>query len=207
MIAADPRRAAWLALALAAACAGPSVSRRAPSRAEGAGLALQEARVALARGETLDGRRVPLECSGFVRALFLSSGIDLFAAAHEGDNGVRAIARYVERRGRWEAAPRAGDLAFFDNSYDRNGDGRFNDRLTHIGLVAEVEGDGTALIVHATNHGIVREPMNLLHPHQSTDAAGRQINAQLRRSSSRDPAGTPRLMGELFAGFGRVVER
>lgn len=206
MIAVDPRRAAWVALALAAACAGPSISRRAPSRAEGPELVLEETRVALARGETLDGRRVPSECSGFVRALFLSSGIDLFAAAREGDNGVRAIARYVERRGRWEAAPRAGDLAFFDNSYDRNGDGRLNDRLTHIGVVAEVEGDGTALIVHATNHGIVREPMNLVYRHQSTDAAGREINAPLRRSSPRDPAGTPHLMGELFAGFGRVVE-
>jgi hypothetical protein len=203
-----PRSAPLAALAfVAAACAGPSASRRPPPRADAPDLVVREARVAVAQGETLDGHHVPSECSGFVRALFLSSGIDLFAAAREGDTGVRAIARYVQRHGRWErgAVPRPGDIAFFDNSYDRDRDGRLDDALTHVGVVVDIEGDGTAVIAHATNHGIVREPMNLRRRHETTDGSGKRINAALRRRSPRDSPRTPHLLGELFAGFGRVL--
>lgn len=201
-----PRRACLAALGLATACAAPSLSRR-ESIAPGRELVVREAQSALGRGETLDGHRVPSECSGFVRALFLSSGIDLFAAAHPGDSGVRAIARYVRTYGRWDRSPalRPADIVFFDNSWDRDGDGRLDDSLTHVGVVVEVDGDGTAYVAHATNHGIVREPMNLLRRHESTDASGRQINAALRRKSAHEAPRTPHLMAELFSGFGRVL--
>ena len=159
-------------------------------------------------GETnprLDGEKVPTDCSGYLRALYARAGLDLFSEERPGDNGVRAILRFVERYGRFDRAPRAapGDLVFFDNTYDRNGDGRLNDRLTHAGLVEQVLSDGTMLIVHATNHGIVREAMNLAHPHE----AGATINAPLRRKGARDGARTPHLMAELFAGFGRIFHR
>ena len=210
MSAPDTRRARLAAIALTAACAGPvAVRRTAPPRIEGADLVVREARSALARGETLDGRRVPSDCSAFVRALFLSSGLDLFSSAAPGENGVRALARYVTRHGAWDRtlAPRPADLAFFDNSYDRNGDGRLDDRLTHVGVVVEVDADGTVQIAHATNHGIVLEPMNLRRRHDATDESGKLINAGLRRRSSRDTPRTPHLMGELFAGLGRVVSQ
>src|SRR5262249_27735358 len=103
------------------------------------------------------------------------------------------------------AAP--GDLVFFDNSYDRNGDGLFNDRFTHAGLVEQVLSDGTMLIVHATNHGIVREPMNLLRPHEAFDLDGRPLNAPLRRTPGSEGPRMPRLIPEVFAGFGSVFLR
>jgi peptidoglycan DL-endopeptidase CwlO len=119
------------------------------------------------------------------------------------------MVRWVQRYGRLYRAQlgEPGDLVFFDNSYDRNGDGRVNDRLTHAGLVEQALPDGTLLIVHATNHGIVREPMNLFRPHETTDAAGRAINAPLRRKGAGDGPHTPHLMSELFAGFGSVFQR
>jgi len=209
-------------LAACAACIAPRSSLRAIAiePAEEAsrpaeGVAPLDAVLAAARQTAgrsdpeLDGRPVPADCSGYLRALFAHAGLDLLSEGQPGDNGVRAIVRFVERRGRLHrhVLPAPGDLVFFDNSYDRNGDRRLNDRLTHAGLVESVLPDGTALVVHATNHGIVREPMNLLHPHDVSDGEGRAINAFLRRKSAGDSPRTPRLMSELFAGFGRVFER
>jgi hypothetical protein len=157
----------------------------------------------------LDGRPLPTDCSGFVRGLYTKAGVELFSEGHPSDNGVRAIVRWIQRHGQLHRrkVPAPGDLAFFDNSYDRNGDGRVNDPFTHIGLVEDVLPDGTVLIVHATNHGIVREPMNLLRPHDTNDSEGRPINAILRRKTGHDSPQTPRLMSELFTGFGRVLPR
>ncbi len=153
----------------------------------------------------LDGEKVPTDCSGYLHALYLRAGVDLFSEARPSDNGVRAIFRWIERHGRFHRGHVAepGEVVFFDNSYDRNGDGRLNDRLTHAGLVEEVLPDGTLWIVHATNHGIVREPMNLFRPHE----AGSSLNAPLRRKSAGDGPRTPHLMAELFAGFGTVFHR
>jgi hypothetical protein len=217
-----------LALALAAAlgCAGsrpalleepdgaapaePRTSVRPPAEADALQAVLAGARATLGKNDPeLDGRRLPTDCSGYVRGLYTRAGVDLFSEGRPADNGVRAIVRWVERHGllHRQKLPAPGDLVFFDNSYDRNGDGRLNDRFTHVGLVEEVLADGTALIVHATNHGIVREPMNLLRPHQAAAADGRAINAPLRRKDRGDAPQTPRLMSELFAGFGRVLPR
>jgi len=202
-----------IALAAALGCAGqrPSVigepvAAARPLPPDALQTVLAGARDSLGDPE-LDGRRLPTDCSGYVRALYARAGVDLFSEGRRADNGVRAIVRWVEIHGvlHRQKVPDPGDLVFFDNSYDRNGDGRLNDPLTHVGLVEEVLADGTALIVHATNHGIVREPMNLLRPHQTAGEDGRTINAPLRRKGRSDSPYTPHLMSELFAGFGRVL--
>ena len=184
--------------------------RRGPSSADAVEAVLVAARDTLGvSSPRLDGDAVPTDCSGYLHALYKRAHFDLFSEARPGDNGVRAIVRWVQRYGHLYRAQLAapGDLVFFDNSYDRNGDGRLNDRLTHAGLVEQVLPDGTLLIVHATNHGIVREPMNLFRPREATDASGRAINAPLRRKGTGDGPKTPHLMSELFAGFGRVFQR
>jgi hypothetical protein len=148
-----------------------------------------------------------VDCSSYVRNAYLFAGIDLYAAASPRDNGVQAIHRYVRKHGRLFRTRHAakGDLVFFDNSYDRNRNRLLDDPLTHVGIVEDVLPDGTALVLHATNHGIVREPMNLRRPHAITDAHGHAINAALRRRTAFDSPRTPHLMSELFAGFGRVL--
>lgn len=227
-IPAPPRRTrfAFVAgIAVALGCAAPRLSvrdpgedgptavesqplerRTAPAEMTETVLAAARATVGQSNPE-VDGRRIPTDCSGYLRGLFLKAGVDLFSEGRPGDNGVRAIVRWVERHGSFhrQKSPARGDLVFFDNSYDRNGDRRLNDRFTHVGLVEEVLGDGTLLIVHSTNHGIVREPMNLFRAHEASDADGRQINAPLRRKGAGDAPRTPHLMSELFAGFGSVL--
>jgi cell wall-associated NlpC family hydrolase len=222
------RLALATSIAVALGCATPRDLRRdsgaapsgtsaiAPAAASGPAVedairaVLEAARATL--GQTspeIQGRTLPTDCSGYLRGLYTLAGVDLFSEGRPSDNGVRAIVRWVERHGALHRrkVPAAGDLVFFDNSYDRNRDGRLNDPFTHAGLVEQVLADGTAMIIHATNHGIVREPMNLLRPHEDADADRRPINAPLRRKTARDPAHMPRLMSELFAGFGTVLPR
>jgi peptidoglycan DL-endopeptidase CwlO len=152
------------------------------------------------------GGREGIDCSTFVRSAYSAAGVDLYAGAAARDNGVQAIHRYVRRHGRLHRhrKPDRGDLVFFDNSYDRNRNGVLDDRLTHLGIVEDVLADGTVLVLHSTNHGVVREPMNLRRPHAAKSAGGEAINAVLRRRTAHDARGTPHFMSELFAGFGTV---
>jgi hypothetical protein len=152
------------------------------------------------------GGREGIDCSTFVRSAYLAAGVDLYSDASPRDNGVQAMRRYVRHHGRLHRRrhPAPGDLVFFDNSYDRNRNRLLDDRLTHVGIVEEVLAGGTALVLHSTNHGVVREPMNLRRPHASRGPGGEPINAVLRRRTPHDSPGTPHFMSELFAGFGTV---
>jgi peptidoglycan DL-endopeptidase CwlO len=228
------RTLAWGLIALAAACASsrseqreapaaeavaipvaestpvpPAVQERWPARspAEAAAPDPVARMLSAARAEVGNaGGREGVDCSTFVRRAYAAAGVDLYAEASRRDNGVQAIHRYVYRHGRLHRRrlPAPGDLVFFDNSYDRNRNRLLDDRLTHVGLVEEVLGDGTILVLHATNHGVVREPMNLRRPHASTGPGGEPINAMLRRRTAHDTPRTPHFMSELFAGFGTV---
>ena len=131
----------------------------------------------------LDGRRIPTDCSGYVRGLYTRAGVDLFSESLPGDNGVRAILRWVERHGLFHRhrVPVPGDLVFFNNSYDRNGDGRLNDPLTHVGLVR-----GGAARRNAADRPR-DEPRHRQRADESVQAA--------RRRGRRRPAATTRSSG------------
>lgn len=160
---------------------------------------------------TSGGRRVGYDCAGVMRAIFLEHGIDLYAGSEQGPsvNGVRRIFENVRANGRMHTGPGAapGDLVFFDNTWDFNADGRANDRLTHVGLVERVEADGTVLFISRVASAIQRYHMNLLEPHYPRAGDGRLLNDYLRRRRPQDRADVRYLAGELFAGFGRRVER
>ena len=68
----------------------------------------------------------------------------------------------------------AGDLVFFDNTWDYNGDGRINDPLTHVGIVEAVETDGTIVFISRVAGAIERYRMNVTHPHVHRTADGRR---------------------------------
>lgn len=163
--------------------------------------ALDGARVAEIAAGYL-GTRAGRDCSGFVSLVYRELGIDLFGEGGlRGDNGVRILWRFAERRGglhrRGDPAP--GDLVFFDNTYDRNRDGRRNDPLTHVGIVERVEGD-RIFFLHLGSRGVVRSVMSLAAPDvRSRD--GEFLNDYIR-FGRRGPS--DRLAGSLFAGFARL---
>jgi hypothetical protein len=152
----------------------------------------------------VNGKRYGDDCTGFVRAVFEPLGVNLMTDAAKGDNGVTAMWRFAAKHGRiFEGGrPVPGDLVFFKETYDLNRDGQTNDGLTHIGVVDDVEADGTVVIIHRVARGVVRYRMNLAAPKQQRAPDGRKLNDWLRTEA---PGSKPRLTGELFAGFATIL--
>lgn len=158
-----------------------------------------------------NGRRIAYDCAGVTRAIYLAHGIDLYegAAGDNAANGVRLIYNHIRAHGQLHRGPvvQIGDLVFFDNTWDFNGDGRLNDPLTHVGIVETVETDGTVVFISRVAGAIERYRMNVAQPHVHRTAEGRVVNDYMRRKHWRDGEQTPYLTGELFATFGtRMVK-
>lgn len=152
----------------------------------------------------VNGKRFGDDCTGLVRGVYSQLGVDLMSAGEPQDNGVTAIWRFTAQHGRLYdgGRPVAGDLVFFRETYDLNRDGAVNDGLTHIGLVDDVEADGTVIVIHRVARGVVRYRMNLANPSQAKDANGKVLNDGLRLPGAGSPQ---RLTGELFVSFGTLL--
>jgi hypothetical protein len=134
------------------------------------------------------------DCSSFVLAVYQRAGQPLSPPAHPGRSQSEAIfldARPVRR-------PQPGDLAVFHDTYDRNRDGKWNDRFTHIAVVEAVDWPRVTLL-HRGGTGVARLKMNLEAP------ADRAENSILRKRERGRARGRD-LAGQLFAGFGTVLE-
>jgi hypothetical protein len=103
--------------------------------------------------------------------------------------------------GEW---PAPGDLVFWNDTYDRNRNGRADDRLTHVGVVEYVV-DGTVVFVHRGGKAVARGAMNPERPSEAK-ADGVVVNSHIRRKSARLER-VPVLAGALFAGYGRLDPR
>ena len=179
---------------------------RAPSRN-----AIVQTAAQLVGATTIDsnGRRIAHDCAGVTRAVFLRHGIDLYdaepIAPHA--NGVRIIHAHIRQQGRFHQGPIAhpGDLVFFNNTWDYNGDGKVNDPLTHVGIVERQEPDGTIIFISRVARAVERYRMNLRQPHIHKAADGRILNDYLRRKNVRDSDRTNYLTGQLFAQFASRV--
>jgi hypothetical protein len=212
------RRLAPLLLALAAlaasGCAGSERSLR-----EALDEADLQARLA-ARGRRwlghgkgpfeAGGQKFNADCTGYVEAVYQAEGVPLRLlmqkAAPREDSGVAAAWAAAGRYGRrWRGGdwPAPGDLVFFDDTWDRNGNGRRDDPFTHVGLVEWVDEAGTVTFLHRANAGVVRGHLTLQRPAEWKGAGGAELNAPLRVRVSRDDR-SPALAGELFVGFGRI---
>jgi hypothetical protein len=137
------------------------------------------------------------DCSGFVCAAISRVGPEV-----QGNS--RSLWELAKQTGALhrKKVPRPGDIAFFDNTYDRNRNGRWDDELTHVAVVLSVDDDGTILLAHAgTSRGRTTLHMNLKHPDVRRTDAGIIHNDYLRRRGDKDPAAGRYLSGELWKGF------
>ncbi len=151
------------------------------------------------------GRAFPNDCTGLVEAVYAQAGLSLKGSSKPGDNGVTALYRYALNHGRVYngGRPVPGDLVFFRETYDQNRDGRRNDGLTHVGLVDQVDADGTVTVIHRVSRGVVRYRMNLSKPRVAKDPkSGRILNDTLRAPS---PARAFALTGQLFVAYASVL--
>ncbi len=212
-----PALAAALALgALASGCAGlQPVGSVEEALARSDLQARLAARAAGMQGQglerfTVGGETFNPDCSGFVEAVYAAEGVALRrilqAAAPRETSAVAAAWAATGAFGeRWRGGewPAPGDLIFFDDTWDRDGDGRRDDPLTHLGIVEWVEEDGTVRFFHRGGRGVARGVLNLSRPDRAAAEDGRPLNTPLRvRAGRDDPA--PVLAGQLFTGFGRI---
>ena len=146
------------------------------------------------------GQSYRYDCSGFVMAAYAGAEIVLSGSS-------RGLYELSEKEG-WlhkKKIPKKGDVAFFDNSFDRNKNGRRDDELTHVALVESVDEDGTITMIHLGGQGIVRTVMNLKHPELRQSEDGKVLNSWLRVATKRDKG--PRLTGQLWKAFASMWQK
>ena len=174
----------------------------APADLDGSRVARAALELVGERNLSVRGRRFNYDCTGTILAAYYAAGYDLAAGfgAYTG-NGVRRLYLMAEDRGtlRSRAPLRPGDIVFWDNSYDRNGDRRWNDELTHAGIVVDVARDGTVTYVHHNyRRGVVAAEMNVLQP------SNLNKNSPMRMASHRWRKSDPWLSGELYRAHGAL---
>ena len=153
----------------------------------------------------VEGIRSVEHAADFIRAIYKVNKVDLGPAA--GGQAIATLHETFKRRGRIYHAtrPAVGDVIFFHNTFDRNGDQRNNDWYTHIGLVEGVEEDGTIHVLSYREGKVDSFVLNLEHPSVERKKGGKVWNESIRPRSGRDAAFTQYLGGELFAGFGSLL--
>ena len=155
------------------------------------------------------GKRFNWDCTGAVLAIYWYAGIDL---ARDFDryagNGVVRLYKSLDARALLYTTtrPLPGDLIFWDNTYDQNENGKWDDQLTHVGMVMATAQDGEVSYVHHNvSKGIVIEYMNLTRPaeYQSTQwGSTRVINSPMRQAEPGKPHPANWLSGQLYRIFG-----
>jgi len=146
-----------------------------------------------------------LDCSGLVLAIYHGSGIDLTQDYHlYSGNGVSRLYKSLESRGLLHTSPypQPGELIFFDNTYDKNENGLWDDPLTHVAMVVSVDQEGQiGYIHHNYRKGIVIEKMNLTDPDDTQKnspmrMAGQNIGKGWLSSHLTRKFGTPYKMNQ-----------
>jgi hypothetical protein len=180
--------------------AAPAAEESNPPSEKGLHLAVRAAQYVGLKSLRKVTREVRDDCSGFARLVYKGQGIELYQDGFlPNENGVAAIYRRAKAQGAFHLGePRPGDLVFFDNTYDRNRNGRMDDALSHIGVVEAVDGEGTVTFIHRHGPGVTRSRMNVRFGREYSGPDGRVFNDFLRKKTKKDRG---YLSGELFVGY------
>ncbi|HPC38456.1 MAG TPA: NlpC/P60 family protein [Exilispira sp.] len=105
------------------------------------------------------------DCSGFIFYLYYKAGIDLtsYIVDQTPYGGVHQL--YLIAKNYFsvsEISFNIADIIIFDNTYDRNKNGKDDDFFTHVAIITEIKDDGTIVFIHKSNSGVQKGYMNLL---------------------------------------------
>ena len=153
-----------------------------------------------------------LDCIGTVIAVYLDAGFDFRDKMSGGyDSGVRNLYAFLKENNAvyTEGLPVPGDIVFWDNTWDADGDGdNTNDPLTHAGIVIKVEENGTVHYLHAhITRGIIIQKMNRYTPEYYSES-GEVINDAMALGSgiSRDNNPEKWTSGDLWSSYGSILD-
>jgi hypothetical protein len=162
--------------------AGPALASPAPDLKPDVRLAVDAAQSLVGHREVIvDGRDYGPGCTALVRAAFDHAGKPLPADSRTASS----LLEMARGRGALRTGLRfsPGDVLFLA---DRPGGA-----AAHVGLVARVDPDGTALVLHRLARGVTRMRVNVGYPARVTDpATGKRLNDTLQVGKSTAPAGS-----------------
>lgn len=143
----------------------------------------------------------PAAAAAYVRDVYAVNETELGP-----DDAIASMYRYATENGRvyHHTRPVVGDLVFFNNTHDADGDGRPNDFFSHVGIVERVDEDATVTVLSYLDGRVRRFVMNLEAPSVASDG-GRELNTAIRERSRDDLPSTAYLSGELFVGFASLL--
>lgn len=150
------------------------------------------------------------DCSGLVAASYYPFGIDLIdlvKSRPDRNITVRLYKEFYKKIIRNKShIPNIGDLIFFQNTYDKNKNNKWDDGITHIGIVTKVDSDKTIHFVHLIRKGIMSHRMNLNFPKKYIHR-NKKVNDFLRRRPKSDNRRWRYLASNFFNGFLTVVDK
>lgn len=158
----------------------------------------------------IDGRRFRWDCVGILRAAFFREfDTVIYRGAPKTGSGVLRMWYFAKQRGgiHFRRIPERGDLIFFHQSYDANGNRKADDSFTHVAIVERVDKWGTITYIDRAVSGIARRRMNLYYPNlMRHPVTGKVINSHVRPRRRWDEKGAKHLAGQLFAGFATLIK-
>ena len=134
------------------------------------------------------------DCSGLVSASYAKAGRELRGSP-------KTMHAQAKKENVLSTTPHPGDVVFFDNTFDKNKNGKFDDPITHVGIVEEVFADGRISMLHIGSKRVSRIYLDLKNPNTYKNKEGSIRNSYLRyRYFPKDP--NPRLAAQLWIGYG-----
>ena len=105
-------------------------------------------------------------CTGYVGSIYRSLGVKVAGTVGYIANKAKQLGAFHMNK-----IPRVGDMIFFDNTWDANRNGLFDDPMTHIAIVLSVDPDGPitqttsdAVTVQSMPRNTCRSPKFLVRP-------------------------------------------
>ena len=155
----------------------------------------------------VNNRSFSMDCSGTVMAIYWYAGIDLAEAfpSYTG-GGTERIYKYLRDKDLLYKTelPKPGDIIFWDNTFDKNDNGKPDDYLTHMGMVVSIDNKGNIDYIHENyRKGIILAKMNLYKPddyYEIIDGEKIILNDPMRMRGSPDSKDW--LSSQLYTDFG-----
>jgi class 3 adenylate cyclase len=155
--------------------------------------------------------------SGFVKMVYLYFDVDITNTNPKNINGTwknttELIYSFIQENGKifQKGSPKVGDFIFFDNTYDKNKNDKFDDPLTTVAIIIDIDKEETIYFLYKVGNTIRIRNMNLKHPNKE-DIKNKNtikiLNSKIRRLSQKDrEKNTPDLSSQLFNSFGTLLD-
>ncbi len=158
----------------------------------------------------VNGKHFTSDCIGFVNYVYYKAGFDLYKAYGKGRGGVDTLYDGLVKYGfvYKEKQANPGDIVFFDNTYDIKGGRRWDNPLSHIGIIVGNGRFDTLVFIHFGNHGVEEGRLNLFYPYtyavKLSDGDLYPINSYLRNDRGEGFSKKEYVAANFYKAFAHI---